>query len=111
VAIQAVAFDIGDVLERIAPFEQFSERWRTRLGMTAPDFAAGLAAVDPDDASGTGGLTESQLTERYAAAFGLSDSQTGKFTADLWDWYCGELDAEMVSFAAGLRPRFRTGIQ
>jgi len=105
-----VAFDIGDVLERIAPFEQFSERWRIRLGMTEPDFAAALATIDPDGASGTGGLTEAQLTARYAAALGLSDSQTAEFSADLWDWYCGEQDAEMVSFAASLRPRFRTGI-
>ena len=105
-----MAFDIGDVLERIAPFEQFSERWRIRLGMTEPDFAAALATIDPDGASGTGGLTEAQLTARYAAALGLSDSQTAEFSADLWDWYCGEQDAEMVSFAASLRPRFRTGI-
>jgi putative hydrolase of the HAD superfamily len=110
VAIQAVAFDIGDVLERIAPFELFSERWRMRLGMTEPEFAAALEAVDPQRASRTGALTEAQLTERYAAALGMSVSQTAEFTADMWDWYCGELDAEMVSFAASLRPRFRTGI-
>jgi putative hydrolase of the HAD superfamily len=110
VAIQAVAFDIGDVLERIAPFEQFSERWRVRLGMTEPDFAAALATVDPQRASRTGALTEAQLAARYAAALGMSVSQTAEFTAELWDWYCGDLDAEMVSFAASLRPRFRTGI-
>ena len=109
-AIQAVAFDIGDVLERIAPFEEFSERWRVRLGMTGTDFAAAIATVDPRRESRTGALTEAQLTERYAAALGMSDSQTADFTADMWDWYCGELDAEMVSFAGSLRPRFRTGI-
>lgn len=109
-AITAVAFDIGDVLERIAPFEQFSRQWRIRLGMTEPDFAAALATVDPQRASRTGGLTEAQLTERYATALGMSDSQTAEFTAEMWDWYCGELDAELVSFAASLRPRFRTGI-
>ena len=30
--------------------------------------------------------------------------------ADLWDWYCGELDAELVGYAAALRPRFSTAI-
>lgn len=109
-AIQAVAFDIGDVLERIAPFEEFSERWRLLLGMTGPDFAAALETVDPHRASRTGALTEVQLTERYAAALGMSESLTAEFTADMWDWYCGELDAEMVGFAASLRPRLRTGI-
>jgi putative hydrolase of the HAD superfamily len=110
VAIQAVAFDIGDVLERIAPFEQFSERWRVRLGMTEAEFAAAVATVDPVRASRTGALTEAQLSARYAAALGMSVPQTAEFTAEMWDWYCGELDAEMVSFAASLRPRFRTGI-
>lgn len=108
--IEAVAFDIGDVLERIAPFEQFSDRWRVRLGMTEPEFAAAIATVDPQRASRTGALTEAQLTARHAAALGMSVPQTAEFTAEMWDWYCGELDAEMVSFAASLRPRFRTGI-
>ncbi len=108
--IGAVAFDIGDVLERIAPFEQFSERWRVRLGMTEPEFAAAIATVDPQRASRTGALTEAQLTGRYAAALGMSVPQSAEFTAEMWDWYCGELDTELVRFAASLRPRFRTGI-
>jgi putative hydrolase of the HAD superfamily len=110
VVIQAVAFDLGDVLERIAPFEQFSERWRTRLGMTGPDFAAAVATVDPERASRIGGLTEAEFTQHYATALGLTGAQTAEFIAELWDWYCGELDAELVGFAASLRPRFRTGI-
>lgn len=81
-----------------------------RLGMTEADFAAALATVNPQRASRTGGLGEAELTDRYAAALGMSDSQTAEFTADMWNWYCGELDAEMVSFASSLRPRFRTGI-
>ncbi len=78
--------------------------------MTEAEFADALATVDPQRASRTGSLTEAQLTERYAAALGMSASQTAKFTAEMWDWYCGVLDADMVSFAASLRPRFRTGI-
>jgi HAD superfamily hydrolase (TIGR01509 family) len=29
---------------------------------------------------------------------------------DMWDWYCGELDTELMSFAAGLRPTYATAI-
>jgi len=29
---------------------------------------------------------------------------------DLWDWYCGELDQELMSFAVSLRPRYATAI-
>jgi hypothetical protein len=76
VVIQAVAFDIGDVLERIAPFEEFSERWRVRLGMTGPDFAAALETVDPQRASRTGALTEAQLTASTASCMSLRRTQS-----------------------------------
>lgn len=108
--IRAVGFDIGSVLERIDPLEEFLERWRLRLRMSEPDFAAALALVDPDGLTETGGLTEAQLMDQYRAALGLPDGQRAQFTADLWDWYCGQLDAGLVAYAAGLRPRVRTGI-
>jgi len=34
----------------------------------------------------------------------LSDRQAEQFMADLWDWYCGELDHEITGYAASLRP-------
>ncbi|HUD78853.1 MAG TPA: HAD family phosphatase [Streptosporangiaceae bacterium] len=108
--IRAVGFDIGSVLERIDPIEEFHDRWRTRLAMTGPDFDAALASVDPDGLAETGGLTEAQYLGQYAAALGLSQAQRAEFTADLWDWYCGELDTGLVAYAASLRPRVRTGI-
>jgi len=110
VAIRAVAFDIGDVLERIDPIERFTQPWRARLGMSEADFEAALAKVDPDRASRTGGLSEAEMARQYAAALSLSAGQTAEFMAGMWDWYCGELDTELVRFAASLRPRFRTGI-
>lgn len=108
--IRAVGFDIGSVLERIDPIEELHDRWRTRLAMTGPDVDAALASVDPDGLAETGGLTEAQYLGQYAAALGLSQAQRAEFTADLWDWYCGELDTGLVAYAASLRPRVRTGI-
>ena len=108
-AIRAIAFDIGDVLERIDPIQSFTEPWRDRLGMSEADFDAALATVDPK-ASGVGGLSEAEMARQYAAALSLSATQTAEFMADMWDWYCGELDTELVRFAASLRPEFRTGI-
>jgi putative hydrolase of the HAD superfamily len=110
VAIRAVAFDIGDVLERIDPIQCFTEPWRARLRMSEADFEAALATVDADSASRVGGLSEAELASQYAVALGLSTGQTAEFMADMWDWYCGELDTELVWFAASLRPSFRTGI-
>jgi len=109
VTIRAVAFDIGDVLERIDPIQSFTGPWRDRLGMSQQDFEAALALVDADRAE-CGGLSEAELARQYAAALGLSATQTAEFMAGMWDWYCGELDTELAAFAASLRPRFRTGI-
>jgi epoxide hydrolase-like predicted phosphatase len=30
--------------------------------------------------------------------------------ADMWDWYCGEPDLELISYAASLRPRYAIAI-
>lgn len=109
-AIRAVAFDIGDVLERIDPIQCFTQPWRIRLGMSEADFEAALAKVDPDRASRVGSVSEAEMARQYAAALSLSAEQTAEFMADMWDWYCGDLDTELVRFAASLRPRFRTGI-
>jgi HAD superfamily hydrolase (TIGR01509 family) len=45
------------VLERIDPIQCFTQPWRDRLGMSEADFEAALASVDPDGASGVGGLS------------------------------------------------------
>lgn len=108
--IRAVGFDIGGVLERVASWEVLSDRWAERLGVPEPVVAAALAAVDPDDLAGIGGLDEAQISRQFAAALSLSAAQTAQFMTDMWDWYCGELDVELAAFAVGLRPRYRTGI-
>ena len=45
-----------------------------------------------------------------AEVFGLSPAQVDELMIDIWDWYCGELDEELVSYVRGLRPRLKTGI-
>ncbi len=109
-AVRAVAFDIGGVLERVAPMEQWLGPWRERLGMGETEFVSALSRVDPDAVISTGGLTEAEYAQRYADALGLSDALLNEFMAGLWDWYCGDLDTELIAFAAGLRPARLTGI-
>ncbi|HSR23580.1 MAG TPA: HAD-IA family hydrolase, partial [Candidatus Eisenbacteria bacterium] len=84
--------------------------WRARLGMTQEEFHAALAAIDPGKLAETGQLSEAGYAARCAACLGFSPAQQEEFIADLWDWYCGELDVELVDFVAGLRPAYRTGI-
>ena len=108
--IRAVAFDIGGVLERIAPPDQWLGRWQEHLGLGEAAFRAAIASVDPDGLITTGGLSEAQYRRRYTAALGLSRGQADQFMAEMWDWYCGELDHELTSYAASLRPRYATAI-
>ena len=113
-AIRAVAVDLGGVLERVDEPGEFLDRWRRRLGITEQDYLGvlrwPLTRADPDGGAKTGRVTEADLRQCYTAVLGLTQTQTGEFMADLWDWYCGELDAELADYVAGLRPRYRTGI-
>ena len=108
--VRAVAFDIGGVLERMEPADALLARWRSRLGLGPDEFDAAMARVDPGGLSATGGLSEAGYRQQLAAAFGLSPAQAGEFMAELWDWYCGELDEELTSYATSLRGRYLTAI-
>jgi putative hydrolase of the HAD superfamily len=55
-------------------------------------------------------VTEAQYRQLCLDAFGLAGTAADKFMASFWNWYCGTLDSELASFAARLRPRFRTAI-
>src|SRR5215472_2543614 len=109
--IRAVVLDIGGVLERVDDYESvLSAAWRERLGMSADAFMAALAAIDPAGLSETGQMSESEWADRCATCLGLSPGQQQEFVADVWDWYCGELDAELMAFAAALRPGVQRAI-
>lgn len=113
-AIRAVGFDIGGVLEDVDPPERFLRQWSRRRGLTEADgmreLLWPLTRVDPGNKAKTGALTEAQYRQVCAAALGLSDHQADEFMAGFWDWYCGDLDVELMRYAAALRPRYRTGI-
>jgi epoxide hydrolase-like predicted phosphatase len=113
VAIKAVVFDIGGVLELVeddAWPEIWIGRWERRLNLPAGHVLAALAEHEPAGEMVTGGISESQMRARYAGALGLDDAQADQMMSELWDAYCGRLDVEMRDFAAGLRPAYTTGI-
>ncbi|MBA2768508.1 MAG: HAD family phosphatase [Sporichthyaceae bacterium] len=108
-SIKAVVFDIGGVLERVGGLD-WTGSWLTRLGLGQHEFEAALAQVDPDGQIEIGRMTEQQYRQRYAEVLALTDDQLDAFMSDMWNWYCGELDVELMTFADSLRPAYRTAI-
>jgi epoxide hydrolase-like predicted phosphatase len=107
-AIKAVVFDIGGVLERVGD-ESWLSDWKDP-SMSAQEFDAAMAAVDPDGMIEVGAMGEAEYLQRFVDALGLSPERAGEFAAAMWDWYCGELDHTMCDYAASLRPRYTTAI-
>ncbi len=109
--IKAVIFDIGGVLEAVADADEtLGLKWQNRLGLDRAAFAGAIRRVDPDRRCEIGGMTEAEYRDRCAAELGLSPAQADQFMADMWDWYCGELDEELMAFAISLRPALATAI-
>jgi FMN phosphatase YigB (HAD superfamily) len=114
VTIRAIAFDLGGVLEDVGPAGDFIASWCERLGLTQAQVAGRLrwplTRADPGDQVKTGVVTAAEYRQGCLDALGLTGPVADEFMAGFWDWYCGVLDAELVSYAAALRPRYRTAI-
>ena len=105
--IRAVLFDIGGVLE-ITPDLSVTPRWEERLGLPAGALGERLADVWSGGAVGT--VTEADVDRALAERLGLSGQQIAALMADIWRQYLGTANTELIEYARGLRPRYRTGI-
>jgi putative hydrolase of the HAD superfamily len=106
-AIRAVVFDIGGVLE-ITPRTGWNRRWEAALQLAPGDLDARLQDAWRGGSLGT--MTEAAVEARVAAELGLDAAQLAAFMADLWAEYLGTLNGELAAYFAGLRPRYKTGI-
>jgi putative hydrolase of the HAD superfamily len=106
-AIRAVVFDIGGVLE-ITPRTGWEAAWEERLGLRPGELDERLMQVWKDGSSGK--ITEAQVEQRIGEILGLDRAQVEAFMGDLWTEYMGELNAELAAYFAALRPRYRTAI-
>ncbi len=106
-AIRAVVFDIGGVLE-ITPRTGWAERWETLLHLPPGGLRDQL--VEVWRGGSVGAITEAEVERRTAALLGFDQAQHDAFMADIWAEYLGTLNAELNDYFIGLRPRYRTGI-
>jgi FMN phosphatase YigB (HAD superfamily) len=109
VAVQAAVFDIGGVLERPTN-TNLDDRWERRLGLKPGEFFARLRRSGLGRAANLGRISETEFDHALGELYGLDQPMTGELLKDLWDWYVGELNAEMVDYFRRLRPRYRTAI-
>ncbi len=106
-AIRAVIFDIGGVLE-ITPPTTWRQAWATRLGVAWPDIASRLEATW--EAGEVGGIDLANVERQTMAALGLTEAEMREFMDDLWAEYLGSLNQELAVYFDSLRSRYRTGI-
>ena len=57
-----------------------------------------------------GTVTEAEVHQAARDRLGLDERQLDEFMADLWREYLGTANTELIEYARGLRPRYRTGI-
>jgi putative hydrolase of the HAD superfamily len=107
VVIRAVVFDIGGVLE-ITPDLGVGRRWEARLGLPAGELDERMGDVWTGGALGT--ITLDDVHQAMKDRLGLDERQLAAFMADNWRQYLGTANTELIEYARGLRPRYRTGI-
>jgi epoxide hydrolase-like predicted phosphatase len=105
--IRAVVFDIGGVLE-ITPDLGVDRRWEARLGLPAGGMGERMDDVWTGGALGT--VTLDDVHQALRDRLGLDEQQLTAFMADIWRQYLGTANMELIEYARGLRPRYRTGI-
>jgi epoxide hydrolase-like predicted phosphatase len=102
-----VLFDIGGVLE-YAPDIGVTELWEGRLGLSAGELDSRMQDAWIGGSIGTISLADVHLAVREK--LGLDERQVAELMDDIWREYLGTGNSELIEYARGLRPQYRTGI-
>jgi epoxide hydrolase-like predicted phosphatase len=104
-----VVFDIGGVLEHHGDIS-FASRWERRLGIELGELFRRMRKSGLGHDGNLGRITEEEFGQGLGALFDLDGRHTAELLDDLWDWYAGPLNTEVVEYFRSQRPRYRTGI-
>jgi putative hydrolase of the HAD superfamily len=105
--IRAVVFDIGGVLE-ITPPTGWVDQWEARLHLNPGELDARL--MDVWRAGTLGTISHGEVETRIGQILGMDQQQVAALMTDLWEEYLGELNVELATYFASLRPRYRTAL-
>jgi epoxide hydrolase-like predicted phosphatase len=106
-SVQAIVFDIGGVLE-ITPDLGVADTWESRLGLAPGELDKRMEDAWRGGSIGT--ISEADVHRAATENLGLDERQLAEFMADVWREYLGTANTELIEYARGLRPRYRTGI-
>jgi putative hydrolase of the HAD superfamily len=110
--IRAVAFDVGGVLEDLDDASwpaEWQRDWAARFGIDEHTWAESMSRFDQSGLE-TGAMTEAECKQGYRQGLGLTVDDVELMFADLWDRYCGSLNAELLQYARSLSEQYRLAI-
>lgn len=105
--IRAVVFDIGGVLE-IKSRTGWVEKWEAYLHLKPGELHGLLMDVWIDGSYSN--ISEEEVEKRIGEIMGMDLGQVEALIADLWEEYLGELNVELATYFASMRPRYQTAL-
>lgn len=105
--IRAVVFDIGGVLE-IKSRTGWVEKWEAYLHLKPGELHGLLMDVWIDGSYSN--ISEEEVEKRIGEIVGMDLGQVEALIADLWEEYLGELNVELATYFASMRPRYQTAL-
>lgn len=105
--IRAVVFDIGGVLE-IKSRTGWVEKWEAYLHLKPGEVHGLLMDVWIDGSYSN--ISEEEVEKRIGEIMGMDLGQVEALIADLWEEYLGELNVELATYFASMRPRYQTAL-
>ena len=108
-AIRAVVFDLGGVLETEVDTDMHA-KWEGRLILKPGELRERYFSTGWLIDATYGKFTEEEMLRKLGEMYKMDQAQVDEFMQDFWDEYCGELNSELVAYFKSLRPRYQTAI-
>lgn len=106
--VRAVVFDVGGVLALVEEPPPWVARWEGRLGLEPGGLRDRVTSIWHRGRIGASTLEE--IEAETSAALALTTDDARQLWDDLWQWYLGAPNTELIAYAAGLRPRYVTAV-
>ena len=106
-AIKAIVFDIGGVLE-ITPNLGIDEQWEKKLSLKSGELYERLREVWKGGS--TGSISLQQVHEDIGRLMKWEETQVNPYMDDVWKEYLGTLNVELADYFRSLRPKYKTAI-